>query len=457
LDSFTQAELLELVAIPSISSLPQHQPDIALAADWLVARLLKAGFQNAAALDTGAQPIVYGDWLHAGENAPTVLIYAHYDVQPADPLDLWHTPPFEPVLDEAAGLFRGRGVSDDKQGVLTAIHAVEVVMEAGGGRLPVNVKLLFEGQEEIGSPHLEAFMADNADRFACDHIFNADGMQIGEETPGILLGMRGMTALEVELRTAHRDLHSGTHGGSIQNPNHALATLLAGLHASDGGVAVDGFYDGVQPPSEEDRQDMSAFPFDEASEAAELGVVEAVGEAGFSTLERRWLRPTLEVVGMWGGFTGEGLKTVLPAVATAKLSCRLVPGQSPREVADKVEAHLLRHRPPGANMTVRRLGPGARAFVAGRSSPATQAAASVLHEVMGSAPVYFKSGGSIPALAILQAHLGVEPVSLGFTLDSDLLHSPNERFKRALYTKGHQAYVRVLLALAPSSQQHEEL
>mmetsp|Transcript_34586 Transcript_34586/g.87269 ORF Transcript_34586/g.87269 Transcript_34586/m.87269 type:complete len:271 (+) Transcript_34586:825-1637(+) len=270
-----------------------------------------------------------------------------------------------------------------------------------------------------------------------------------------------MTALEVELRTATRDLHSGTHGGSIQNPNHALAALVASLHLADGAVAVEGFYEGVEAPSAEDKEDILAYPFDEAAEAAELGVTEPFGEAGFSTLERRWLRPTLEVVGMWGGFTGEGLKTVLPAVATAKLACRLVPGQSPAGVADKVEAHLARFRPTGANMTVRRLGKGAQPFVASRSSPAAQVAASVLEAVMGVKPAFFKVGASIPALGVLEAHLGVQPVCLGFKLDTDLLHAPNERFRRSLYAQGHQAYVRLLLAMAAQpprpSTTHEEL
>jgi len=452
-----EAELLELAAIPSIAALPQHQSDVARAADWLVSRLHRAGFERAEAMDTGAQPVVYGEWLLAGDAAPTVLIYAHYDVQPADPLEMWHTPPFSPVLDEEAGLFRGRGVSDNKQGVLMAIHAVEVAIRASGGDLPVNVKLLLEGQEEVQSPNLESFMAANAHRFACDYVFNADGMQIGKDVPGVLLGMRGTTALEVELRTAHRDLHSGTHGGSIQNPNHALATLVASLHDNDGAVAVDGFYEGVQPPSEADRRDMAEFPFNEAAEAAELGVVEPFGEAGFTTLERRWLRPTLEVVGMWGGFTGEGLKTVLPAVATAKLACRLVSGQSPQDAADKVEAHLMSHLPPGANITVRRLGLGALPFSADRSSPAAKVAARVLQEVMGARPVFFKSGASIPALAILHAHLGVEPVCLGFKLDSDLLHSPNERFHRSLYRQGHEVYVKLLFAIGGDTKRHEAL
>ncbi|KAF8071270.1 AZG1 [Scenedesmus sp. PABB004] len=450
-----EADLLALAAIASVSALPAHAADVGRAAAWLASKLDAAGLDNVAVLPTEgpetSHPAVYADWLHAGAGQPTVLIYGHFDVQPADPLELWASPPFEPEVRAVGGggerYFYGRGVDDDKGGLLQAVHALEAHL-AATGVLPLNVKLLLEGQEEIGSPNLAAFLAKHRDGLLAgvDLALSADGGQVGPATPGITTGLRGAVALEVDVTTAGADLHSGVKGGSVANANHVLAALLAGLRDGGGRVTVPGFYDDVAPLSAEDRAAIAAFPFDAEAEAAALGVKGFTGEAGFGTLERRWLRPTLEVVGMWGGFTGKGMKTVIPRAAHAKISCRLVPHQRPEDVAALVRDHLLASAPPLANVSARIAGFRADPWTSPRGAPGNAIAARVLEEVMGAPPVFYRDGGTIPALAYFKSILGVDSTVFAFGL-GDHIHAPNERLLASMFHTGRAAWVRYLAAL----------
>ncbi|CAL8467971.1 g7509 [Coccomyxa elongata] len=442
-------DLLELAKIASISSLPEHSTDIEEAAKWLVKRLRDAGLEDVKLLHTKAQPAVYGQWLHAS-GAPTVLIYGHYDVQPVDPLELWTTPPFEPTVQregKGQGSFTGRGVSDDKGGLLQPIQAAEAYLKAKNA-LPVNVKFLLEGQEEIGSPNLAEILEEHKDLLSADMALSADGGQINEKQAGVVLGLRGGIAFEVEAQTVGQDLHSGLKGGSVQNPIHALAQFVAELHAPNGSVAVDGFYKGVREITAEDRADAAAFPFDEEAEMQSLGALGPHGEEGFTTLERRWLRPTLEVVGIYGGFLGAGIKTIVPARATAKISCRLVPDQDPDNVMSVLMRHVETHAPPQTRLTFTPLPFRANPYIMPRDTVANRAAAKVLQEMFGSPVFFYREGWTIPFFDLFASHLGIQPVSFGFGLPTDNVHSPNERFRVSMYDKGREAWIRMLQEIA---------
>eukprot|EP00879_Flechtneria_rotunda_P000736 GHRR01000856.1.p1 GENE.GHRR01000856.1~~GHRR01000856.1.p1 ORF type:complete len:497 (+),score=111.37 GHRR01000856.1:1888-3378(+) len=443
-DQFTK-DLLELVAIPSISSLPEHIEHINKAVEWLQERLKAAGLEDVQALaTTGAQPVVYADWLHA-PGKPTILVYGHYDVQPVDPLDLWATPPFEPTI--RGDYFYGRGVDDDKGGLLQAIHAVEAYL-ATSKALPVNIKFLLEGQEEIGSPNLENFLQLHKGGIlaGADLALSADGGQISATQPGINTGLRGAIALEVEVSTAGIDMHSGMKGGSVQNANHALVTLLSSLKDGKGTVTVKGFYDDVEDMSGEDKQDVAAFPFDIEAEQEALGVSGFMGEQGYNILEQRWYRPTLDIVGMWGGFTGAGIKTVIPRIATAKLSCRLVAKQHPDDITQKIKKHLEASAPPLSNVTVKVLGFRSHPWVSTKDTLGNQLAGQVLEQVMGTKPVYYRDGGTIPALAYFQQTLGLNSTIFGFGL-GEKIHAPNERLLIKMYHMGRTAWVELLALL----------
>jgi acetylornithine deacetylase/succinyl-diaminopimelate desuccinylase-like protein len=341
-------ELLEFLSIPSVSGLKKHKEDVKKAADWVAARLQTGGLENVRVLPTGGHPVVYGDWLHAPDK-PTVLIYGHFDTQPVDPLKLWSQPPFEPAVKEAR--VYARGASDDKGNMLAPILALEAVLNSQG-KLPVNVKCFFEGQEEIGSPQLPEFISANRELLACDLILSADGGQWDEDQPALMLALRGLCALQVDVQAARGDTHSGTFGGTIMNPIHALVHLLDSMHTSQGKIAVAGFYDAVRPLSDIERTQIAEIPYDESEYKAQLGVDELFGEPGYSTYERAWTRPTLEVNGIWGGFQDEGLKTVLPGTAHAKISCRLVPDQNPQEIVELISAHIHKHAPPGVTIKI---------------------------------------------------------------------------------------------------------
>jgi acetylornithine deacetylase/succinyl-diaminopimelate desuccinylase-like protein len=439
-----QAELLEFVAIPSISALPDHAADVQRAAAWVARRLTAAGVENVAVLPTGGHPVVYGDWLHA-PGKPTVMIYGHFDVQPVDPLDLWHAPPFQPAVVD--GRVYGRGASDDKGNMLAPIVAVEALLK-GEGAVPVNLKFCFEGQEEIGSPQIPTFLPAHKERFACDLVVSADGGQWSEAEPTILLSLRGVCGLQVDVSGAKTDLHSGSYGGAIQNPIHALVHLLDSLHSPDGKILVDGFYDSVVEFSAEERAALAEAPFDEADYLAELGLPAVFGEPGYTTRERTWIRPTLELNGIWGGFQGTGSKTVLPNQAHAKITCRLVANQNPAHIRDLVANHLKKHAPPGVTVSLQALSIGGKPYAIPADHPGHAAARAVYLELYEREPYYVRAGGSIPICALFLDHLGAHTVNFGFALPDEGAHAPNEFYRLSSFALGQKAYGRLLHHLA---------
>jgi acetylornithine deacetylase/succinyl-diaminopimelate desuccinylase-like protein len=388
--------------------------------------------------------VVYADWLHA-PGRPTVLIYGHYDTQPVDPLELWSSPPFSPEVRD--GRIYARGATDDKGNLLIPILAVEALLRTAGA-LPLNVKLLCEGEEEIGSPHLEPFLASTAGLLACDLALCADASQWREDQPALGMGCRGLCGVQVDVQGANSDLHSGTYGGLVPNPIHALVQILASLHNDAGQVAVAGFYDDVAPLSAFDRQRIAEVPFEEAAYRERQGVSALVGEAGYTPLERLWVRPTLEVNGLWGGFQGDGVKTVLPNQAHAKITCRLVANQEPERVAALLSAHVRQHTPPGVSVTVQPFGGGARAYELPADHPANRAAAAVLSALYGKTPYYARTGGTVPFLGLFWKHLGVHTVDFGFGLDDESTHAPNEFFRLSSFRRGQRAYGLLLEELA---------
>ena len=424
------AQLVDFLRIPSISALSAHKPDIRNAAGWLAKALTEAGLENAAILETSGNPVVYADHLHA-PGKPTVLIYGHYDVQPVDPLHLWVTAPFEPSVRE--GRIYARGSSDDKGQTYMHVKALEALIRTG--ELAVNVKLCIEGEEEIGSVHLVPFVEQNAELLAADVLVISDSSIFSADQPAICYGLRGLCALQIDVVTANSDLHSGTYGGAVPNANHALVELLATLHAKDGVVQVAGFYDDVKPLSAEERAEYAALPHDDEAYRQALALPALRGEAGYSTLERSSARPTLEINGMYGGFQGEGTKTVIPAQAHAKITCRLVDNQDPERVLDLIEDHLRRNCPEGAAISLTRIDKG-RPFLTSLESPAIQTAAAAYEAGWGVKPLFTRMGGSIPIVEPLARILQVPVVLMGFGLDDDYLHAPNEHFALANYDRG---------------------
>ena len=433
-------EFVDLLRIPSISAASASVADVGHAAEWVASRLKKAGIENVAVSPTGEHSCVYGDWLHA-PGKPTLLIYGHFDVQPPDPLELWDSPPFEPVI--ADGRIYARGAADMKGNLLVCLTAVEAVLAAEGA-LPVNVKFLFEGQEEIGSRDLAPFVAANRELLACDLVLTSDGAQWAEDQPGIWLGTKGLCALQVDLETADMDLHSGLYGGAVPNAAHALVELLGSLHDSTGGILVEGFYDDVAPLSADERSAINAAPFEAEAYSRAIGVDELVGEPGYTTYERAWARPTLEINGVWSGYQGDGVKTVIPAKAHAKITCRLVANQEPDEVLDRIEAHVERHRPAGARVSVTRFVAKARPYQMPRGHLGVQAVAEVLAEHYGRSPYFVRTGGTLPIMDMFLQELNAYTISVGFGQDDERMHSPNEFFRLADYDRGKIVYARLL-------------
>ena len=438
-----QDEMLDFLRIPSISALSENAGAVQHAAEWVASRLTAAGIEHAQVLPTEGHPVVYGDWLHA-EGKPTVMIYGHFDTQPVDPLDLWETPPFEPTIRN--GRVYARGASDDKGNMLVPILATEALLKTEG-RLPVNLKFFFEGQEEIGSPYIPPFVAAHRDLLACDLVLSADGGQHSETEPSILVGLKGACALQFDVQGAHGDLHSGMYGGVVQNPIHALVQLLDSMRGEDGTILVEGFYDDVVPLSDDDRRRIAEVPFDEAAYKAELGVDELWGESGYTPRERAWGRPTLEINGIWGGFQGEGVKTVLPNQAHAKITCRLVANQDPAKIVELIRAHVETHTPPGVRVAVQRLPFTGYPYLIPADHPGNQAAHAVLEELYGRPPYYVRTGGSIPVCSLFLRELGAYTVGFGFGLPDEQLHAPNEFWRLASFRRGQQAYCTLLQRL----------
>jgi acetylornithine deacetylase/succinyl-diaminopimelate desuccinylase-like protein len=437
-------ELLEFLSIPSISSLKEYKADVAKAGEWVAARLQAAGIENVQVLPTGGHPVVYGDWMHAPAK-PTVLIYGHFDTQPVDPLELWTQPPFEPtVIDDRV---YARGASDDKGNMLAPILAVEALLSSES-RLPVNVKCFFEGQEEIGSPQLPEFISANRQLLACDLILSADGGQWDEDQPALKIGLRGLCNLQIDVRAARSDMHSGTFGGTIMNPIHALVRLIDTMHTPQGAIAVEGFYDAVRPLTEREQEQIAEIPFDEADYKAALGVDALFGEPGYSTYERAWIRPTLEVNGIWGGFQGEGVKTVLPSSAHAKISCRLVPDQDPARIQKLLATHIEKHTPPGVKVALDLNPSTAAPYLIPYDHPGNQAAAHVHKELFGKEPYYARMGGSIPVCGFFLKELGVYTVNFAFGLKDENVHGPDEFFRLKSFSRAQLAYGMLLEQLS---------
>ncbi len=430
--------------IPSISALPAHAPDVRRAAAWLADTLRAAGLEHVAIEETGGpHPVVYGDWLHA-EDAPTVLVYGHYDVQPVDPLDLWTSPPFEPVIDGDRIL--ARGAADDKGQVHAHAMAAGALLTTRG-RFPINVRYVFEGSEESGSEGLDEWLTEHRDRLTADVAIISDTGFFEGNIPAITVSLRGLMYAQIDVVGSSVDLHSGGYGGAVQNPANALATIIAALKGADGRVRVPGFYDEVVALTEEERSALAALPFDEEAYRESIGVPALVGEVGYSTLERRATRPTLDVNGLWGGFQGEGTKTIIPAHAHAKVSCRLVADQEPAVIFERLRAFVEEIAPPGVTVTVQDLG-GGRPSLTRTDLPIAQAAARALAATFGHTPVFTREGGSIPVSASFSSILGLPVILLGFSQPHENAHAPNEWMDLRNYEGAIRAIVRTFEEIA---------
>ncbi len=429
-------ELIGLLRIPSISALSVHKEDVAIAAQFLAEALTAAGMEHVHIFPTDGHPIVYGDYLHA-PGKPTILVYGHYDVQPVDPLNLWDNDPFDPTIRD--NKIFARGASDDKGPTYLHIKALETILKIEG-TLPVNVKFCIEGEEEIGSPQLEPFITQHKELLAADVLLISDTTIIGPNQPAICYGLRGLCGMEVHVHGAKSDLHSGLFGGAVPNALHAMVELLASLHDQDGKVAVHGFYDDVTPLNTEERAELTKLPYDDNAYKQDLGLEELVGEPGYTTIERTTARPTLELNGVYGGFQGEGSKTVTPSEAHAKITCRLVNDQDPLKILDLIETHITSHQPKGVTVTVTRTD-HARAFIADFHQPAIQTAVEAYQFAYDVEPHFMRMGGSIPIVEAFDRLLKLPVVLMGFSLPSENFHAPNEHFSLDNFDKGLRALV----------------
>lgn len=436
-------ELKQLVAIPSISADSAFKADIQKAADWLVTKLKSLGFDNVKTLDTGGHPMVYGDLLKAGPKAPTMLIYGHYDVQPPDPLELWESSPFEAVT--KGEYLIGRGTSDMKGQVVASIAAIEAALRAGS--LPVNVKWMIEGEEEIGSSSMADFIRANAKLFACDFALNTDAGMLAIGQPTLTYGLRGLAYFEIYLTGPSMDLHSGYFGGAVRNPANELARLISGMHDDKNRVTLPGFYDSVRDLDADERAEFKRIPHTSDDDyVREAGVPGLWGEEGYTAFERATSRPTLEVNGMLSGYTGEGPKTVLPAKAMAKISTRLVADQKPKDVEKQLNAYMKEHTHPAVKWEVKMIS-DADASISTRDSSEMRAMSKAMETVWGSKPIFRREGGSIPVVAYLQDVLGAECVNTGFGLPDDRIHSPNERMHLPTWELGIDSLVHFIYNL----------
>lgn len=431
------SELIELVSIPSVSTLPEHRPDMRRAARWLADRLNDIGV-TAETSGSDDYPLVYGEWLNA-PGKPTVLVYGHYDVQPAEPLDLWTTPPFQPEVRD--GNLYGRGSSDDKGQTLTSVYAAESYLRAAGS-LPLNLKFILEGQEESGGAVIKQFVEEHGDRLKADVVQISDGHMFGPGIPTLDVGLRGIVYTEIHARGASHDLHSGLYGGVAPNPLNALAHVIASLKGPDGHITIPGFYDSVQPVPEDVLQSWNRLPVNqEAFVKEETGISALAGEKDFTPFQRMWARPTLDVHGIVGGFTGEGAKTVIPAEATAKVSMRIVPDQKADEVFQQYRAAVQKLATPGIELEVGLIH-GDDPVLVPEDSPYIAAAQRALQETFGRAPVPVRSGGSIPIVGVFKEALGINSVLMGWGLPDDNLHAPNEKFCVQNFYDGIDAVIR---------------
>jgi acetylornithine deacetylase/succinyl-diaminopimelate desuccinylase-like protein len=423
-------ELLDLLRIPSVSAKTEHKKDMIACAESVKNSLLEAGADKAMIIETDGHPIVYGEKM-TDPALPTVLVYGHYDVQPADPLELWHSGPFDPIIKD--GKIFARGACDDKGQFYMHVKALELMVKTN--MLKTNIKFCIEGEEEIGSPNLAKFVQSNKELLKCDVILISDTAMISMDTPSIDTGVRGLSYIEVEVTGPNRDLHSGVYGGAVANPATILAKMIASCHDENNHITIPGFYDDVLEASIEERTLLAKAPFNEAEYAKDLGIDVVYGEKGYSTHERTGIRPTLEVNGIWGGYTGEGSKTVLPSKATAKISARLVPNQSSAKITAMLLEHFKKIAPHGVSVKTTEHH-GGEPYLTPIDSKAYQAAAKAIEKSFGKIPVPVRGGGSIPICSLFEKELGVKIVFMGFGLDSDNLHSPNEKYDLFNYYKG---------------------
>ncbi len=423
-------ELLELLRIPSVSARSEHKEDMIRCAEAVKQRLIEAGADTVTVYPTAGHPVVYGEKI-IDPAKPTVLVYGHYDVQPADPLELWHSGPFEPVIKD--GRIYARGSADDKGQFYMHVKAMETMVKTGS--MPGNIKFIIEGEEEVGSPNLATFVKEHKELLKADVILISDTAMLSMENPSIDIGVRGLSYIEVEVTGPSRDLHSGVYGGAVANPITMLAKMIAGCHDTNNHITIPGFYDDVLDCSAEERAKMAQAPFSEAEYKSDLGVTELWGEKGYSTNERTGIRPTLEVNGIWGGYTGEGAKTVLPSKAFAKISCRLVPNQSSKKITEKILDYFKSIAPAGVTVKAEEHH-GGEPYMTPIDSSAYQAAAKAIATTFGKEPIPVRGGGSIPICALFEKELGLKIVFMGFGLDSDNLHSPNEKYDLYNFYKG---------------------
>jgi acetylornithine deacetylase/succinyl-diaminopimelate desuccinylase-like protein len=424
-------ELKEYLAIPSISALPQHNADVRRCAEWTAEHMRRIGMENVRLVDTPGHPVVYGDWLHA-EGAPTILFYGHYDVQPVDPLDLWESPPFEATVRD--GEIYARGAADDKGQVFMHFKAIEAHLKQNG-RLPMNLKVILEGEEEVGSENLDNFIKENRAELGADVVVISDSPMFDRGVPSICYGLRGLVYFQIDLRGSKSDLHSGSFGGAVANPAFVLAQILAQMKDRGGRVKIPGFYDAVRPLRDEERAEFKKLPFNETRYRKELGAPRLFGERGYSTLERTWARPTFEVNGLLAGFTGEGAKTVIPAVAMAKCSMRLVPDQEPDRIAELFEAYVKKVSPKTVELKVTRMH-GGKPWMTDFDNRFVQAAGRAIEKGFGKTPVFNREGGSIPVVATFQEILGLPAVLFGVGLPDENSHAPNEKLDLANFHGG---------------------
>jgi acetylornithine deacetylase/succinyl-diaminopimelate desuccinylase-like protein len=424
-------ELKALLAIPSISALPEHADDVRRCATWCGDEMRRIGLQNVELMETPGNPIVYGDWL-AADGAPTVLFYGHYDVQPVDPLDLWDSPPFEATIRD--GEIYARGAADDKGQVFMHLKAVEAHLSRNG-RLPVNIKFILEGEEEVGSVHLDDFIRAHKRELEANVVVISDSAMFARGVPSICYGLRGLVYFQIDLRGSSTDLHSGSFGGAVANPAFVLAQMIAQMKDRGGRIKIPGFYDAVKPLQDEERQAWASLPFNEKKYRKDFGIPKVFGETGYSTLERTWARPTLEVNGLLSGFTGEGAKTVLPAIAMAKISMRLVPDQDPEVIADLFEQYVKQVAPSTVELTVTRMH-GGKPWMASFDSDYIKAAGRAIEKGFGRAPIFTREGGSIPVVSTFQEELGVPSVLFGVGLPDENAHAPNEKLDVSNFHNG---------------------
>jgi acetylornithine deacetylase/succinyl-diaminopimelate desuccinylase-like protein len=429
-------ELKQFLSIPSISTDSSRRGDIQEAAQWLVNKMKSLEMENVQIMETSGNPVVYGEYLGGGASAPTVLIYGHYDVQPPDPLDLWESPPFEPVI-RGDNLF-ARGATDMKGQIVTTINALEAIIKTG--HMPINLKFILEGEEEIGSPNLAQFLKENQASLGCDFAANPDSGMIAADKPTITYALRGLAYFEIRLEGPRHDLHSGQYGGVVHNPAQVLCDLVAGMHDEEGRVTLPGFYDKVRSLSDDERAELSRLPMDENYYLEQSGAPALWGEQGYTPVERVGARPTLEVNGLLSGYTSEGIKTVLPAWAMAKISCRLVSDQDPDEVHQQILQYFQEKTPETVKFHLTKLA-WASPSISDRHSPGVEAMAKAMQRIWGRPPLFRREGGTVPVVGNLQKILGVETANCGFSLPEDNMHAPNEKIHLPTWDRGIQTFI----------------